>query len=205
MNVCVCEKGYVRNSNKVCTACPANSQVSADNLKCICNGNSKWVSSLFQCVACQANSSPLADQSDCVCNIGYSLNAGNCVPSCADPFVFNPITGKCICKDGYFLNGNLCLPNCQNGQRWNGTACVCPDGQALYGTCKTCPVGTLPNSLNTACICTDALSIFQSSTFTCFQCPQYSSPSADLSNCTCNKGFTLNSVTKQCTLNCGVN
>ena len=69
----MCEKGYIRNANKICTACPANSQVSSDLSKCICNGNYKWVFNTFTCVACQANSSPIADQSDCHCNIGYSL------------------------------------------------------------------------------------------------------------------------------------
>jgi hypothetical protein len=68
---CVCVNGFAYN-NGVCQACPTGSIPSADQSKCVCGANQKWVVASFSCVNCQVNASPSVDQSTCVCNNGWT-------------------------------------------------------------------------------------------------------------------------------------
>jgi hypothetical protein len=66
----MCVSGYAYNYG-VCTQCPNNSQVSADQSRCICPYGKVFNPSSFNCTDCPINSYSSQDGSGCLCNSGY--------------------------------------------------------------------------------------------------------------------------------------
>jgi hypothetical protein len=163
-NVCVCISGYAFNNYGSCSACPAGSYPSADQLRCVCPSNQIFNSNFFACSACAPNSTPNSDQTTCGCISGYTVVNGNCVQ----------------------------IPTCQANQVLSNNVCVCVAGYAFntIGGCSKCPAGSSVSSDQSRCICTTN-QIFNSNSFTCTACTPNSTPNIDQTNCLCISGYTL--------------
>ncbi len=161
---CVCNQGYVVNSDGGCDPlpCPENSTPDS-NGECKCNEGYIKTSD-GNCipdngVACPENSSYSEDLLACKCNEGFVENEdGECVElmACQENATFNPDTGECECDEGYeedyygdcvMVDGDGCPDNatydetfeeckCDEGffPSEDGESCNAFNPESLYGT-----------------------------------------------------------------------
>jgi hypothetical protein len=214
---CICPSGYAFNLQHVCTPCPAGSQSTSDQFRCLCtNGkgfnqntfscNDSLSSSSLQSTNCLTNQSMSGER--CVCLTGYAFNFNNICTPCPELSQSSSDQFTCICNNGkpfdqIFFSCNSSASSsiapCPMNQKLNdaGTQCICSFGYSTnsYGVCTQCPPGSQQNIEQTKCVCPFGQKFIPSS-FTCSTCPPNSYVSADGLSCNCNNGY--NNVSGNC-------
>lgn len=154
---CVCKPNHIL-VNKVCQACPENSEPSADRTKCVCISEYLFDTVAKKCVSgkCLENASPVQTDTGivCKCNPGTYLEDGWCKlnPTCPPRSKWSQDRLACLCTiPGEYLIDNTCQA-CKANEGWNGQICACKTGFfKINGVCQTCDPNTRYNGKD--CVC----------------------------------------------------
>jgi hypothetical protein len=131
-----------------CQPCPANSQYSSGQQRCLCNSGYS-LSATGLCVP-QCPSGAYFDSSlgRCVCQQSNQYVIDGYCQVCVVNTHYDSVSGRCVCDAGYAKNSYDQCQRCDLNSRYNaaGTACLCNDGYFGTGficslcdpTCRTC-------------------------------------------------------------------
>ena len=213
---CVCEDGYFRYEETIpevsydlCTACPADSEVTADGKGCECKGNKEWNFATNTCecklgytedengecvvkALCPVDAEWIEETNTCECNLeGAQIVDGMCECPVAGMVVYD---GTCICQNGGVFDEDA-------------NTCLCAENQIEYeGTCIDAPMNAEPNQDETGFRCKDNFyQIGEGMDIVCVECKDGSTSTTGAQKgaevCTCPYGQTWDRLNNVCMCN----
>jgi hypothetical protein len=215
---CICRPGHTGPNGGPCSPCSAGTfkvgNGSAGCTECPAGtySDAQGAVSVGTCEQCPTASHSPAGSSNlfnCSCSAGYTGPPTACV-GCS-PGLFKTAAGSSPClpcapgtySSEYAQPGNCsaCPANTFSPPSSDGLLkCICNAGYSGSdgSACEECPMGAY-KSLNGSAACTDcaqgkySMALAAASSSVCLACPQNTNSllrSSNITNCTCNKGYT---------------
>lgn len=197
---CQCDRGYYKDSQVGCTACPLGAYKDAVGNAGSCtpcppgtrNGTLALATSAG-CTQCPAGSSAVGGSSVCTpCPDGTAAAPGSSACTVCGPGFFSPPLGSACaaCAAGTFD-----APP-QDGRQDTCSPCVAGKFSAvrnatLESTCADCAAGTFSSGGASTCTACGAGQYSETGAMSCLSCPQNSTsqPGSPLSQCKCVAGY----------------